>query len=144
MFLNLWRIISSDIPLTQLPARYPEQENSLSEFSKLGIEKWPIYRKSNAVSLMFCKYPKKIYRGLILESATEGAAVWSVESCSLRELFLVGWNVGIEDTRTWILSSLGLNGTRLGCHPQLNKLRNGNVRWNDDLIVYSLVSFRLF
>lgn len=39
MFLNLWRNISSDTPHTQLPARYPEQENTKSEFSKLGIEK---------------------------------------------------------------------------------------------------------
>lgn len=68
MFLNLWHNISSDTPLTQLPARYPAQENTKSEFSKLGIEKWPTYRKSNAVSLTFCKYQKKIYRGLILES----------------------------------------------------------------------------
>lgn len=142
MFLNLWRNISSDTPHTQLPARYPEQENTKSEFSKLGMEKWPIYRKSNAVSLTFCKYLKKIYRWLILESATERANPWSVESFSLRKPFLIGWNVGIEDTRAWIPSSLGLNGTGLGCHSELSDLEEwkyyvGYLRWNDCLIVYS-------
>lgn len=60
MFLNLWHNISSDTSLTQTPAGYPEQENTKNEFSKLGIEKWPIYRKSKAVSLTFYKYLEKI------------------------------------------------------------------------------------
>ncbi|XP_027478637.1 uncharacterized protein LOC113937904 isoform X2 [Zalophus californianus] len=40
------------------------------------------------------------------------AGAWRIEP-------LAGWNVGIEDTRAWILSSLELNGTGLECHSEL-------------------------
>ena len=52
--------------------------------------------------------------------------------------------VRIGDTRAKLLSSLRLNGTGLGCYPELSDLKEWKyprIRWNGDLISYSTFSF---